>query len=113
MKSPMVLKAVLHQCQFGLTSRDELGLGLVKKPTIMLTNSVEMHRQMDRQCTPGSHRHVHLMGGKAKAAQKYPPELCRAVCRGVVNQREMDTAGLASINVWKLSEMTWTENWTA
>ena len=97
MRSPLVLKATLHQCQFGLTSTDEMGLGLVKKPTTMLTNSVEVHRQMDRQCVPGSHRHVHLMSGRAKAAQKYPPELCRAVYRGVVQQMEMDIAGLASI----------------
>ena len=97
MRSPLVLKATLHQCQFGQMSKDENGIGFAKKPTTLLMNSVGVHRQMDRQCTPGSHRHVHLMSGRAKKAQIYPPEMCRAVCRGVVSQMEMDRAGLASI----------------
>ena len=39
------------------------------------------------------HRHVHLMNGRAKAAQQYPDELCRAVCRGLKQQITADKQG--------------------
>ena len=34
--------------------------------------------------------HVHLMGGRAAAAQEYPQELCRAVCKGLAAQKRYD-----------------------
>ena len=92
----MVLKAKTHMCQFAMTAVDENGEGLVKKPTTMMTNSVEVHRELDKQCTPGTHRHVQLMGGKARDAAIYPKALCRAVCRGVARQTEIDASDLIS-----------------
>ena len=43
----------------------------------------------------GSHLHQHLIGGRAAAAALYPPELCKAICRGLVKQRAYDNSGLA------------------
>ena len=38
----MIFKATTHICRFGMMSRDELGEGLVLKPTTMMTNSIEV-----------------------------------------------------------------------
>ena len=41
------------------------------------------------------------MNGRAKAAQAYPQALCRAVCKGLIEQMEMDQMGqfmIAEIN---------------
>ena len=93
----MVMKATVHMCQFGMMATDENGTGHVKKPTTMMTNSVEIHRELDRQCTPDSHRHVQVLGGRAKHAAIYPKGLCRAVCRGTVKQMEIDAADMMSM----------------
>ena len=39
------------------------------------------------------HRHVQLINGKAQAAQIYPPGLCKAVCKGLIKQLEVDRKG--------------------
>ena len=45
-----VMRAELDQCEFGLTSEDELGRAPAKKPTSLLTNSVEVFRTMGVKC---------------------------------------------------------------
>eukprot|EP00973_Karenia_brevis_P017618 2418397-Karenia_brevis.AAC.1 len=49
---------------------------------------------LSRRCTNTSssqkHRHVHLMNGRARKAQVYPPELCKAMCRGIKEQKDHD-----------------------
>ena len=40
--TPRVVRTELDQCEFGLVSEDELGNALAKKPTSLLTNSVEV-----------------------------------------------------------------------
>ena len=72
----------IDMCDFGLTASDEFGEALVRKRTKMLTNSPEVARRVARKCT-GDHRHVHLVGGRAKRAQLYPRAFSRAVCEGV------------------------------
>ena len=67
-------------CRFGTTShvREKDGpRGLVKKPTGFITSSRCVAAQLNLQCD-GSHVHVHLVGGRAAAAQVDPDELCRA-----------------------------------
>ena len=39
------------------------------------------------------HDHIRLEGGKTKAAQEYPPELCHAICKGLEAQFEVDRKG--------------------
>ena len=45
-----VMRTELDQCEFGLTSKDELGQAPAKKPTSLLTNWVEVHRTMGVKC---------------------------------------------------------------
>ena len=87
------------QCAIGnwnMTSADEHGTALVKKETGWLTNSHELAYVLHVQCVNMRenkklwHRHVHLVNGRAKVAEKYPPALVRAILRtlkGILLQR--------------------------
>ena len=89
---PRVFTVETHMCRFGMTShiRERDGpRGLVKKPTGFMTSSRCIAAQLDSRCD-GSHEHVHLVGGRASAAQVYPDELCRSILRGVVRQKAED-----------------------
>ena len=61
-------------CDFGMMSSDAEGEGLVRKTTKILTNSDEVAKRMARKCSK-DHRHVNIIGGRAKRAQLYPPVL--------------------------------------
>ena len=52
------------------------------KPTRFLTSSSEMAEGLDKRCDR-SHRHQHLVGGRAAAAAFYPLPLVRAILRGI------------------------------
>ena len=84
---PDVMIAEADLCQFGMMSKDEEGWGHAKKPTRFMTNSVEMYKTLNRKCK-GEHRHVHLIDGRAKAAEVYPKKLCRAILRGTFSRLE-------------------------
>ena len=45
-----VAKVRTDMCAFGMCSKDEEGVGLVKKPTSMMTNSPEVARRLDKRC---------------------------------------------------------------
>ncbi len=68
-----------NMCSFGMWSADASGPGLASKPTKFMTEAVGI------KCC-GGHRHIRLMEGRAQKAQAYPRDLCRAACRGMVNQ---------------------------
>lgn len=81
-----------HMCRFDMTSHvdaKEGSRGLVKKPTGFMSSSKYILDKLDRRCT-GDHDHVHLMGGRAVAAQEYPPALCEAIIQGIVEQKRHD-----------------------
>ena len=75
---------VLHMCTFGMTSTDEQGEAPVKKGTRLMSSSGEILKRVDRKCSNGSggtpHRHVHLIQGRAKAAQVYSRDLVDSTC---------------------------------
>ena len=77
-----IQRTVAHMCRYGMKSSDELGSGRVKKPTGFLTNSEYLRDQLSNKCL-GGHRHIQLMGGKARACQVYPDKLCRAILKGI------------------------------
>ena len=54
-----------------------------------MTNAVRTARQLATGC-PGNHRHIHLIRGRAKAAEVYPDELCKAIVRGLMEQMRQD-----------------------
>ena len=78
---PRVFSAETHMCRVGMTShvREKDGpRGLVKKITGFITSSRCVAAQLNLQCD-GSHTHVHLVGGRAAAAQVYQDDLCCAI----------------------------------
>ena len=62
---------------------------LVKKPTKFMTNAPYIGEELSLRCD-GSHRHLVLIGGKAKRAEIYPDKLCKAMLTGLVKQMESD-----------------------
>ena len=93
-----VLTVTAVQCRYGLTAQDPEGKGPAQKPTRFMTNSPCVANQLQRKCPnrmthAKSHKHVPLLNGRAKAAQKYPTMLCRAICKGIVQQIQADRQG--------------------
>ena len=85
-----VVKVKSHMCAFGMMDSDHQGGGLVKKATGWMTNAVKIGEELERPCS-GDHRHVVLIGGgRAKRAQVYPGELCKAIIFGLRNQMVYD-----------------------
>ena len=81
-------------CMFGMTSRDMWGEGLAKKPTKFLTNSPHIAKWLSLKCSQ-DHRHVSLVGGRAKACEVYPRQLCEAMLQGLKDQLVDDGMQLA------------------
>ena len=67
-------------CRWKMVAEDAQGIGYVKKPTRFITNSSELATALSGNCS-GDHRHVHLINGRAKFAQKYPPKMVAAILR--------------------------------
>ena len=84
-QKPEVILVKGDQCRFGLLSKEG---EVVKKPTGFLTNSPQTAKELARECD-GRHRHRQLAGGsRCQQAQVYPPELCKAICRGAARGLE-------------------------
>ena len=76
-------------CQFGMVQVDKDGPGLIKKPTKFMTNCGKVAEALAVRCE-GGHRHISLIGGRAKAAQEYPKELCKTVIKALRAQLAQD-----------------------
>ncbi len=63
-----------NMCMFGMTQESEGSSGLVKKDTKFMTNAIMIAERLNRVCDK-THKHVLLIGGRAKNAQVYPEEL--------------------------------------
>ena len=101
-----VVRVVGDQCQYGLKSHDGQREGPARKSSGFMTNSPCIAKRLSKRCLNGSgmkvHDHVILINGRAKAAQVYPPEVCRAICQGLIEQIEADRMGqffIAEINL--------------
>ena len=86
------------QCMYGLKTWSANGakLSLAKKPTIFMTNSRAMGRELERKCN-GAHEHQPLLDGRASAAARYPQGLCRAICRGIVKAKMEREKGIRAV----------------
>ncbi len=84
---PNVIRTKGHMCAYGMKSQDAEGEGQVLKPTGWATNSPYIAEQVSKLCSNrwrgAKHRHVHLISGRAKAAEVYPPRLCTAILKGL------------------------------
>ena len=54
-----------------------------------MSNSSEILKELGKLC-PGDHIHQHLVSGCAEQVAVYPEGLCRAICRGLVKQIEIE-----------------------
>ena len=63
------VKVTFDFCQFGMTSSDEHGVGPAQKKTSVMTNSQMLADGLSRFKCKGDHRHVVLLGGRARACQ--------------------------------------------
>ena len=77
-------------------SEDELGRAPAKKPTSLLTNSVEFDRAMGIKCR-GGRRRVHLMAGRTRAAAHYLVKCCKSRCKGMRRQAKVDASDMVSM----------------
>ena len=69
---------------------------LAKKPTRFMTNSQARGRELARKCDK-SHEYQALLDGRAKDAARYPPGLCRAICRGISKEKMQRACGIAAV----------------
>ena len=91
----MISKADL--CLFGLETTDGQGeIGPARKRTEFMTSSWTVAEELQRTCDGKGHVHRPLLERRAKGAEVHPPELCRAICRGVSRQKLADETGQMS-----------------
>ena len=86
------------QCMYGLFSRGQGGCKLVpaKKPRRFMTNSRAIGRELQRRCDK-THPHQTLVDGRASEAARYPDGLCRAICRGIVQEQRERTMHIRAV----------------
>ena len=62
-----------------------------------MTNSVCVAKRLEKRCPNRAghevYHHVRLENWLTRKAQEYPPELCRAICKGIIEQLEADRRG--------------------
>ena len=85
-------------CMFGLKPWGAIKsqLMLAKRPTSFMTNSQVLGRELSRKCDK-SHEHQPLLDGRAKDAARYPPGLCRAICRGISAEKMLRACGITAM----------------
>ena len=77
-------------CQFGMQQLGDDGvMKAVMKPTKWLSNSPFILNKLSRRCDR-EHEHQQLIGGRAKAAQVYPTQLCTSILKGLKRQLTCD-----------------------
>ena len=79
----------VDMCRYGLTAEDRGDIGPVLKPTWFASNCPALLQGIGARCEC-TRPHVHLIGGKAAAAAKYTPALCRAILRCIETQLRWD-----------------------
>ena len=77
-------------CMLGMVAEDELGVEPARKPTRVITSSAQIFRALSEYRCDGTHHHVHLMHGRASAAQVYPEMFCLLMCRAFARQVDQD-----------------------
>ena len=81
---------VVDQCMYGLRVRSSKGHTMpARKATKFMTNSWHLAEELKKRCD-GTHEHQALVNDRARDAQVYPQELCKAICRGLIKQKTDD-----------------------
>jgi hypothetical protein len=94
-EDPRVGEVTAHQCMFGQTTSAADGTARpARKATRFLSSAPCILDELGVKCS-GDHEHQHLIGGRAAQAAVYPPELCRAILRGLERQRLREGRGFS------------------
>ena len=76
------------QCRYGLKANDGRREGAARKRIGFMTNAPCIAKRLSLRCPNTKqvkrHEYVILVNGRAKAAEIYPKQLCRAVCQGLM-----------------------------
>ena len=88
---------VSDQCAYGAIDLDS-GKP-IRKPTGWLSNSEPLLNALGRRCRCkwGAHQQVlgsNSKGARSRQAAAYPPDLCRAVCQGILHTMKLDYPSL-------------------
>ena len=111
MKKMMATKDVeittCDMCAYGMKSTDTEGEAPAQKRTKLMSNCHEIIKRVSAQCANKTaerdsdiHRHIQLIGGKAKACQVYPRMFNKAVCEGIAAQKNIYASGLSQWNYY-------------
>ena len=103
-----VTRVAGDQCQYGFKFHEGQREGFARESVVFMTHACCIAKRLSRTC-PNTreerpHNHVTFINGRAKAAQVYPVQLCRVVCRGFIEPIEADKDGqllLAEVNTDK------------
>lgn len=91
-----VSTVVGHQCRYGQSAVSGIGDRLpVLKPTRFMSSAPELLSRLSLRCSR-DHEHQPLTGGRAAAAARYPPQLCRAIILGAEAQARREGRPLPS-----------------
>ena len=99
----------MHMRAYGMTAEDEQGEGLIKNGARITSSSEEVLKRIERRCSneyhDDRHRHVHLVQGRAKAAQVYPRELGICIAEGIAAQKRIERFGIRAREFMSAGEM--------
>lgn len=85
-----VSEMVADLCRYGLAVKDRAGsLYRAHGSARFVSSAPAVLRELCLRCT-GDHDHIPLTCGRAASAFVYPPGLCRAILRGIVEQRRSE-----------------------
>ena len=102
LRDPRVGTAVAHLCQYGMATKDACGgRAPARKATTFMSSSAALLRRLSKKCD-GSHDHQRLEGGRARVVAIYPPGLCRAILRGIEDQRRTEGEAMPRPNELRL-----------
>lgn len=93
----------LDQCMYGLMSCGDQGWGPARKATRIVTNMRCATELLATRCD-GEHMHVHLRQGRAKAAERYPRGLCKAILQALILEQAAIHNQLCSTSIADLGE---------
>lgn len=61
-----------------------------------MTNSMCIAKMLSKKCD-GKHEHQQLLGKRAEYAARYPKDLCRAICQGLIQEMRYEEDGVKSL----------------
>ena len=86
----------IDQCMYGLRTQVGRNWMAAKKPSKFMANSKTIAGELNRKCDK-AHVHQPLTEGRAKETRQYPPELCRAICRGIMKEKRERRGNLKAV----------------